>query len=96
MLAANKKYGFLAAGDGLFAKRRCKLGLSVARARKGSVKVAAKVAAKTGATAKATKYYETLLSVDPDNADAKAFLAKQAADEGGGADSPPAEPSEGG
>ena len=57
---------------------------------------AAKVAAKTGATAKATKYYETLLSVDPDNADAKAFLAKQAADEGGGADSPPAEPSEGG
>lgn len=38
---------------------------------------AARVAAKTSATTRATKLYETLLLVDPDNAEAKEYLAKQ-------------------
>lgn len=54
---------------------------------------AAEVAVKTGATARATKLYETLLTVDPDHPDAKAFLAKQEkvepGDSGGEQDPPP-------
>ncbi len=58
---------------------------------------AAEIAVKTGATVRAIKLYETLLSVDPDHPDAKAFLAKQqASDSGGEQEPPPAGPSEGG
>lgn len=49
---------------------------------------AARVAAKTSATTRATKLYETLLLVDPDNAEAKEFLAKQ----GGGEPEPEPKP----
>lgn len=65
---------------------------------KPALEGAAEVAAKSGETGRATTLYETLLTVDPGNPDAKAFLAKQQSSDTGGEQDPPPppEPSEGG
>ncbi|PRQ10261.1 Tetratricopeptide repeat protein [Enhygromyxa salina] len=68
--------GYAAQGNNGRANQFFDRALSQSPSNKLALRGAAKAAAQTGATERATDLYERLLKVDPGNAAAKAFLAK--------------------